>query len=191
MTIGRPCTGILINYYFRTQNSSSEIFENTLVLDGGKVGIGKSDPASTLDVNGGITIQNNNNIQWGGSFGPNIPAISAAANSGLWFYPAGSTSGATMRIDPSGNVGIGTPHPDAKLAVKGTMHAQEVRVDLNGSMAPDYVFEKDYDLLSLKDLSDFIKKNKHLPGIQSAKELEEKGLNLKEMNLLLLKKVEE
>jgi hypothetical protein len=46
----------------------------------------------------------------------------------------------------TGNVGIGTTTPDAKLAVKGTIHTQEVRVDLNGAVAPDYVFEKDYSL---------------------------------------------
>jgi hypothetical protein len=56
---------------------------------------------------------------------------------------------------------------------------------------PDYVFEKDYDLLSLSELETYITQNKHLPEVPSAKEMEAEGLNLKEMNLLLLKKVEE
>jgi len=32
----------------------------------------------------------------------------------------------------AGNVGIGTATPDAKLAVRGTIHIQEVKVDMNG-----------------------------------------------------------
>ena len=55
----------------------------------------------------------------------------------------------------------------------------------------DFVFNKDYDLMPLNKVESFVKKNKHLPEVPSAKEMEESGLNLKEMNLLLLKKVEE
>jgi hypothetical protein len=56
---------------------------------------------------------------------------------------------------------------------------------------PDYVFESDYDLLPLAELEAYIRQNKHLPEVPSAKEMEANGLNLKEKNLLLLKKVEE
>lgn len=94
-------------------------------------------------------------------------------------------------IDVNGNVGIGTTTPDAKLTVKGDIHTREVKVDLSGAVAPDYVFEKDYYLLSLTELETYINQKKHLPEVPSAKEMEANGLNLKEMNLLLLKKVEE
>jgi hypothetical protein len=100
-----------------------------------------------------------------------------------------NNSGGKVLI-PGGNVGIGTSSPDAKLTVKGKIHAEEVRVDLNVP-GPDYVFEKEYNLLSLTDLEEYINLYKHLPEVPSAKEMEEHGLNLKEMNLLLLKKVEE
>lgn len=90
-----------------------------------------------------------------------------------------------------GSVGIGTDNPQNELDVNGTIHAKEVKVDLNGWPAPDYVFEKDYPLTSLSDLKTYIEENKHLPEIPSAKEMEEAGINLKEMNMLLLKKVEE
>ena len=56
---------------------------------------------------------------------------------------------------------------------------------------PDYVFEKDYPLLALAELEKYIRENRHLPEIPSANDMEENGLNLKEINLLLLKKVEE
>jgi hypothetical protein len=48
-----------------------------------------------------------------------------------------------------------------------------------------------YRRLSLDETAVYIEKYHHLPGIPSAKELEKEGLALKEMNLLLLEKVEE
>jgi hypothetical protein len=89
------------------------------------------------------------------------------------------------------NVGIGTMSPDEKLTVKGKIHTQEVRVDMSGPLVPDYVFAEDYKLKSLQEVEDYIKENKHLPEIPSAKEIEKNGLMLAEMNMNLLKKMEE
>ena len=98
-----------------------------------------------------------------------------------------------MIIDVNGNVGIGTGsssiNPDDKLAVNGLIHTKEVKVDLVGW--PDYVFEKDYNLISLVDLEKKIIENKHLPEIPSAKDVEENGVLLGDMNKKLLQKVEE
>jgi hypothetical protein len=90
-----------------------------------------------------------------------------------------------------GRLGIGTTDIDESLTVRGKIHTSEVRVDLEPEVAPDYVFEKDYNLLPLSELESYIKANKHLPEVPSAKEMEANGMNLKEMNLILLKKVEE
>jgi hypothetical protein len=96
-----------------------------------------------------------------------------------------------LRISSNGNVGIGTPNPGSfKLAVNGKIWSQEVNVAMTNP-GPDYVFEKDYNLLPLSELETYISQNKHLPEVPSAKEMEAEGLNLKEMNLILLKKVEE
>ncbi|UOY08370.1 tail fiber protein [Muricauda sp. SCSIO 64092] len=90
----------------------------------------------------------------------------------------------------NGNVGIGTTSPDAKLTVKGNIHAEEVKVDLNVP-APDYVFKEGYDLKSLKEIQDHIKAHGHLPNIPSAQEMEENGIELGAMNMKLLEKIEE
>ncbi|KXX71229.1 hypothetical protein AVL50_09235 [Flammeovirga sp. SJP92] len=90
-----------------------------------------------------------------------------------------------------GNVGIGTASPDSKLTVKGKIHAQEVKVTVDAGSVPDYVFSEKYNLISLEELEKYINHNSHLPEVKSAKELGAKGLHLAEMNLLLLKKIEE
>jgi hypothetical protein len=56
---------------------------------------------------------------------------------------------------------------------------------------PDYVFESDYKLMPLDDLKSFLKQNKHLPEVPSAKDVAKNGLNYTDMQLTLLKKVEE
>src|SRR5690606_9079840 len=89
------------------------------------------------------------------------------------------------------SVGIGTSSPDAELTVKGNIHTNEVKVDLLGAVAPDYVFENDYYLKPLKEVEYYIAKEKHLPNIPSAKDMETDGILLKELNLKLLEKIEE
>ena len=90
----------------------------------------------------------------------------------------------------AGNVGIGTTTPDEKLTVKGSIHSEEVKVDLSVP-APDYVFEADYHLTPLEQLRIYIKQNKHLPNIPTAKEMEANGIELGVMNMKLLEKMEE
>ncbi|WP_420319187.1 hypothetical protein [Ekhidna sp.] len=88
-----------------------------------------------------------------------------------------------------GNVGIGTTTPSHKLEVNGTIRSQEVKVEATNW--PDYVFEPDYNLRTLEETEAYIQSNKHLPEIPSAKEMEANGVQLGEMNMLLLKKIEE
>ena len=116
-------------------------------------------------------------------------------------FSCGAQNSLSSITQKNGMIGIGTSNPDQKLTVKGKIHTQEVLVDLNGAVAPDYVFEKyyqgqsalksDYQMLDLKSLEAFLKQNHHLPEIPSAQKLKEDGLELKKMNLLLLQKIEE
>jgi hypothetical protein len=89
-----------------------------------------------------------------------------------------------------GNVGIGTSNPDYPLTVNGSIHAKEVRVDLSVP-GPDYVFDKNYKLTPLEEIKSYIDQNKHLPDVPSASEMEKNGVQMGEMNMILLKKIEE
>jgi hypothetical protein len=89
----------------------------------------------------------------------------------------------------NGNVGIGEINPKNKLDVKGTIHSQEVKVDMLGWS--DFVFKKEYDLPTLTEVEKHIREKGHLENIPSEKEVLEKGINLGEMNAKLLQKIEE
>ena len=68
--------------------------------------------------------------------------------------------------------------------------AREVKV--TASSFPDYVFEKDYPLLTINELADYIAANNKLPGIPSADEIDEnEGIELGSMQIKLLEKIEE
>ncbi len=72
----------------------------------------------------------------------------------------------------------------------GKVRAREILVDEN--TIPDYVFKEDYKLMTLKDLEQFVSKNHHLPNVKSEIEFQQAGgVDLGEMNLKLLEKVEE
>ena len=102
-----------------------------------------------------------------------------------------STMGAErMRIQRNGSISIGTVATgNYKLAVDGSIGAREVNV--NATSWSDYVFDADYKLLPLTEIEKFIAAHHHLPEVPSATEVEEKGINVGEMNALLLKKIEE
>jgi hypothetical protein len=134
-------------------------------------------------------------IYWGYQCNPEWGLEYNSTDGGLNFWnPYTSASGlANYRLfleDETGFVGIGTNNPQYELDVCGTIRAQEVKVNLNGS-CPDFVFEPNYQLMTFDELRDYLKNNKHLPGIPSASETAENGINLSEMNMMLLQKVEE
>ena len=100
------------------------------------------------------------------------------------------------RIDTTGLVTIATTYynpdstdTDLKLAVNGNIYAKKLKVTQNGW--PDYVFHRQYSLPSLKEIEEFIQRNKHLPDVPSANEIEKNGLDVGNNQAVLLKKIEE
>ncbi|PWG78068.1 hypothetical protein [Pararcticibacter amylolyticus] len=92
-------------------------------------------------------------------------------------------------ITEHGNMGVGTMTPREKLSVNGKIRAQEIKVE--AANWPDYVFAQEYVRPSLSQLEAYIEANNHLPEVPSAREVNKQGVELGEMNVLLLKKIEE
>jgi hypothetical protein len=96
-----------------------------------------------------------------------------------------------MRLDPNGNLGIGTTNTsNYKLAVEGTIGTRRLKITQQATWA-DFVFQSDYQLPSLQEVENYINTNKHLSGIPSESEVKKEGIDVGEMNKLLLQKVEE
>lgn len=72
----------------------------------------------------------------------------------------------------------------------GTVFAREIEIN-NGDNFPDYVFDKDYKLLSVKEVADFIKTNKHLPGFERAEYYEKNGIAVNALIIKQQEKIEE
>jgi len=129
---------------------------------------------------------------------------------GVYGYATGSTG---VRIGVYGYASGGTTnwagyfagdaYVSSDLRIATTTQATGYALSVNGKVAceevlvedltnwPDYVFAKDYKLLSLEELEQSIKENNHLPGLPSASEIEDNGLMLGDMQKKLMEKVEE
>ncbi|SFC65922.1 hypothetical protein SAMN04487891_1186 [Flagellimonas taeanensis] len=185
------------NAYINGRNSLSENMftinsNGPSYFNGGNVGIGTTSPSNKLEVNGTAGVQDAIVIQKGSAYrialnGTNDAYITGRNSSSESMFTINSNGPSYLN---GGNVGIGTASPDAKLTVKGRVHAEEVKVDLSVS-GPDYVFKDGYDLKSLEEVQNYIKEHGHLPNIPSAKEMEANGIQLGEMNMKLLEKIEE
>jgi len=81
------------------------------------------------------------------------------------------------------------PLGEEKLFVNGHIKAKEVVVSQTGW--PDFVFDENYNLPKLEDTEKFIKENKHLPNVPSAKTVEENGAGVAEMQKIMMQKIEE
>jgi trimeric autotransporter adhesin len=101
------------------------------------------------------------------------------------FYNATDNVGIGFALDPAKN------SKNYKLAVKGKVGAWEVEIENSSLIWSDFVFKKDYKLLSLPEVEQFIQENGHLPSIPSEKEIREDGLRVAEMDAKLLMKIEE
>jgi hypothetical protein len=191
---------------------------NTIALkNNGNVSIGTTtSQQSKLHVAGNFTVRegSNFNLALGSAYAQNLAwgtsyiGFNAVRNNGSWTLAGdeANNGGSVIWSNVQGDIffatiprsGGGTQtltdeqvKGNIKLHLRssGVLKAKEVLVTLAGW--PDYVFEDDYKLLSLSEVEQYIQQNKRLPQIPSAREVEENGVELGDMQSKLLLKIEE
>jgi hypothetical protein len=168
---------------------------NSLTFYRDKVGMGTNLPQAFLEVKSTVDQQ--------GSFDSQLWSNTHRADYNLKLQTYWDNDGISQRFVQNfggteynslwiyqGNVGIGTVNePREKLVVGGNINSREVRVTVNAGA--DFVFDEAYELPALSEVETFVRENKHLPEIASAKEMQDNGLELGKMDIKLLQKVEE
>ena len=178
----------------------------------GNDGINNEDPIARLDVNGNVRINARDTeytfLSLGHQANDQIIVDNTTAKhfGGGYFFRVNNDTAPgnyidALIIDENGNMGIGVNPPQSKLDVAGKssfrdnmkvdakIEAKEIKVTLTPTA--DFVFDENYGLPKLKDVEKFIKENKHLPEIASAKVMEKEGVNVGEFQIKLLQKIEE
>ncbi|WP_112379146.1 fibronectin type III domain-containing protein [Flagellimonas maritima] len=126
----------------------------------------------------------------------NVESVTTLAGVGIVDYTSENSNLPTVDwqtrdLYASQNIGIGTTDTQGyRLAVAGNMISEGVKVDLQVDW-PDFVFEDEYKLPSLKTVEKHITDNGYLIGVPSASEVEKEGIDLGKMDATLLQKIEE
>ena len=163
---------IILAAYTQAEQDFRVVKNAFLATDGvSKVGIGTTTPTCQLDVipppgENGICVSTN--LPSGG-FGILSRVDFNTANA--FIVANTSTSSQTFIIHGDGRTGIGTNQlaNGYMLSVKGKIISEEVNVKLFGSW-PDFVYQKNYKLMSLKKRKEFVFSELHMPYMKSAKE---------------------
>jgi hypothetical protein len=174
-----PSAGFLLTVAGNTHVTGNLHATENASVDGNANVAGNISVSTNASVNGNANI--NGNAQINGNVG-----IGKAAT--LFDLDVAGQSNFDGRVKIGAN---NFPNPGSyELAVGGGIIAEEVLVQLEG-VWPDYVFDHNYALKPLSEIETFIAHEKHLPGVVSAKEVAERGLDLGEMQKAQMEKIEE
>lgn len=186
-----------------------------VIRKSGNIGIGTHEPAANLQIgnstqNGLINLGGYSNIgclRSSGDFfaGRNVYAEygSAAENDKIKVYQNSGYGFSAMQMTYQGDInfyaksGAVSVNEQAnldaynvfKIAGDGTTYARAIEITMDAF--PDYVFEKEYALMTLSEVEAYIKANKHLPNVPSASELEKNGANVADLMKIQMEKIEE
>jgi hypothetical protein len=178
---------------FTGMNPQGEVFG--VAPDGDtRIGIFSFNPPTNLSVRTHFGVYNNEDRR----IKLNVSSTKAQL---LWNHNSSSahlefkhetTGEIPLRLTADGKVGVNTDNflGNHSLYVDGTMIGEELFIKDSGNW-PDYVFSPSHKRLSLYDLDTYINTHKRLPGMPSADEVAETGIEMGETVRLLTEKMEE
>ena len=181
----------LVGNALTISNGNTINLPTTTIIPGSNVTItGNGMPATPYQVSSIDTSLYGNNGVINQSTTTNNNRVVNMNDRNIWFNTATSPNHGKMYIGSSwvypNNTG------NYKLFVEGGILTEKVKVALRSTNNwADYVFADDYKLMPLKQVEEFINKNNHLPGVDSAEDLAKNGLDLSAMQAKQMEKIEE
>ncbi len=164
------------------------------------MGIGIATPTEKLEVVGKIKTTNLQ-ITGGPLVAGRILSSDALGNASWLTLPQITNSwlrdaNNVLYYDTKAYIGLKRPtsgtHANYQFAVDGKLVAKSIYVvPTNDPAWADDVFEADYKLPSLGETEAYVQKHGCLPGIPSAAEVKDKGIDIGTMDAKLLRKLEE
>ncbi|UII19171.1 hypothetical protein [Fulvivirga ligni] len=165
-------------------SASDDSGVNMVISEDGDVGIGTAVPNAKLHVNGDIFVENGHHLMSNGAI--NFTADSANNNKNIFMFKTGNQN--LMSITKEGNLGVGTTNVAHKLHVNGDAYATSFVT--SAASFPDYVFEENYEVMSLSDMEQFVKSYHHLPNMPSEQEVVTNGLSLNTVAIQSVENIE-
>lgn len=167
----------------------------------GKVGINTSSPTSTVHVkrsDGSASFKVEDTTDTAGTYtlmelvtsnsgGSNVRPRFTMTHGGVpatWNFDI--LNNGSFTFTRGGGGAIFAFGSNGNLSIEGNFISDGTTLEV-----PDFVFAEDYNLMPLDQLDSFIRSEGHLPEVPSAGTVQDEGLNITEMQLKLLQKVEE
>jgi len=192
--------------FYWQKNATGDLYYSD---QGHKVGINTNTPVYSLDVEGSIGLRDNiigrtDNSPYDALY---ITGSASPAAALVEIGKGGTKKGIKLVCpDPDGEiqmhfdgapvisfqkavVNLGNPTHSIDMNINGKIQATEVEVMLD--VWQDKVFDENYPLMDLASLEKYIELNHHLPEVPAEREVLSNGINVGEMDALLLKKIEE
>jgi len=186
---------VILNYYVNTENNYDYVRIYQLDNNGVRVGNAlleacgtKSGTIITNLANGRAEIVFTSDGSVNGANGLWGFSVDYDMDNSL-FVPGNLDVTQNAYINGNVEVGTGSQYSSSSLLVNGTIKAWELTITESGWA--DYVFDENYKLPSLKSVEQHIQTNGHLPEIPSATEVKANGINLADIQVKLLQKIEE
>ncbi|MBN2663352.1 MAG: hypothetical protein JXR68_06855, partial [Bacteroidales bacterium] len=182
-------------------------YENELIFtsadtpyNGNKISFGDgSIHFSNMLTNGSFSVNSNGGVNAStinaNSITSNILVLNKNGNSLIFNASNGNApTGGEESVEIGSSTGVLTfsyPNVGLNTIVTGNIWSKEEIYVQNNDPWPDYVFNPNYNLMSIDSLDSFIQTNNHLPDVPSSDDITQNGMPVKEMNAILLQKIEE